>query len=296
MAKGGLHHLLLLLLVPSVAAEARVLPEASVHPSQAPQINVKTPQAQLQPGHCATGGDAAVVHSQFCREGVLSTISMRDADSAARPTRECHHGSDHEAQAPQGINKALQVVNLCSSHFTHPGGVAKVASSHLCKEVSNTYTSTATQISGVRPNREVHHGIGFRASTPAIGCNTARVSSRVIYGHCAALCGSVVKVVKGNSLRQADGQDQDCEPDDPAPDPVIALRRLQNGCTWAQPADARMLVSECVKTAILGAVPPWVPLPGAGLLLVTLTGADADVCVPPAGAPSAARGPAGAQA
>ena len=41
-----------------------------------------------------------------------------------------------------------------------------------------------------------------------------------------------------------------------------------------------MLVSECVKTAILGAVPPWVPLPGVGLLLVTLTGADADVCVP----------------
>ena len=46
-----------------------------------------------------------------------------------------------------------------------------------------------------------------------------------------------------------------------APDPVVAFRRLQTGCTWARVADARMLASECVKAANLGAVPPGVPLP-----------------------------------
>ena len=97
MAKGGLRHLLLMLLVSPVAVEARVLPEASVHPAQAPRINAKTPQAQLQPGQCTTGDDAAVAASQFCLEGVPSTFTMRDADNAARPTCECHHGSDRAA-------------------------------------------------------------------------------------------------------------------------------------------------------------------------------------------------------
>jgi hypothetical protein len=86
--KGGLRHLQLLLLASLVAAEARVLTEASVHPAQALQV------------------------------------------------------ANNELQAGS----------------THQSGDATVATSHFCKEVSNTFTSTATQISGVRPSREVHHG------------------------------------------------------------------------------------------------------------------------------------------
>ena len=94
--KGGPRHLQLLLLASLVAVEARVLAEASVHPAQTLQDKDKTLQtglqAQLQPPYHS--GDAAVASSHFCREGVSSTLTMRDADSATRSTREGHHGKD----------------------------------------------------------------------------------------------------------------------------------------------------------------------------------------------------------
>ena len=65
----------------------RVLDEANVHAGDAMPAN----KPMLHPASTA-GDDAAVATSHFCKEE-SSVFSKRDADSAARPAREGHHGT-----------------------------------------------------------------------------------------------------------------------------------------------------------------------------------------------------------
>ena len=93
--KGGLRHVQLLLLASLVAVDARVLTEASVRPAPALQNNAKTLSAEPQLQASSHFGEFAVASSQFCREEVSRyPLTMHDTDSAARPTREGHHGKE----------------------------------------------------------------------------------------------------------------------------------------------------------------------------------------------------------
>ena len=88
--KGGLRHVQLLLLVSFVAVEARVLAEPSVHPAQALQDAIMRCNLPRFAAATTLATPQWPLPNSAAREsGVL--ISMRDADSAAPPARECHH-------------------------------------------------------------------------------------------------------------------------------------------------------------------------------------------------------------
>ena len=240
--KGGQRHLQLLLLASLVAAEARVLPEASVHPAQALQgTNKALHVANCHSSHCIhQGADASVVPSHFCREEVSSLLTMRDADSAARPTREGHHGKDH--LKPAASNDCSQGRMARKAGRVHKGNGMQQACE--CEQGFGPSSPNAPTAGSVSPKD------GFSSTTKSVELHDAT------YG----IAGNHRKPVRSLcNLRIPSFASAPLG----VPDPVVASRRLHIGCALARLADARMLVGTCVKAANLGAVPPRASLPGS---------------------------------
>ena len=228
--KGGQRHLQLLLLMSSVAAEARVLAEASVHPVPALQGSqpnrlsglhaalLAREASQATQDHMARTGDRLDRHL----DGVSRVQLGAAADSLEVMTNERRRNGASRVQTGNGVQQA------CGRDRVSDLGVSRPAPTAGSVSPKDGFSSITKSVD----LHDATYGIAGNHRKPVRSLCNLRIPS-----FASAPLG--------------------------VPDPVVASRRLHIGCALARLADARMLVGTCVKAANLGAVPPWASLPGS---------------------------------